>query len=78
MSTTSLDLVKEGRRAVIRGFNGECGWTRRLQCMGITPGTEVEVLLNRKRGPLVLRVKNGTEISIGRGLARKIAVEVLE
>lgn len=73
---TSLDSVKEGAKAIVRGFRDEHGWVRRLNYMGIIPGTQIEVLVNRGSGPLVLRVERGTEVCIGRGLARKIIVEV--
>jgi len=60
-----------GRRA--RG-----GWRfgKRLEDMGLTPGTEVTVVRSAPlNGPLEVRVR-GSRLAIGRGMAEKIFVEV--
>jgi ferrous iron transport protein A len=43
--------------------------------MGILPGSHLEVVFNRGTGPIIVRVGNA-EISLGRGIARKILVKV--
>lgn len=40
--------------------------------MGFAPGSEVEVIAN-KRGPVVVRVR-GVTVALGRGVAAKILV----
>lgn len=70
-----LDEVPEGARAVVvdvaaRGY----GLRRRLLEMGLTPGTEVEVVRN-ERGAVVIRMRGAT-VAIGKGLARKVVVRV--
>lgn len=74
---TSLDLVKSGLKAIVREIHQLGNISGRLYSMGILPGTELEVVVNRGHGPIVVRVK-GDEIALGRGLARKILVEVLD
>lgn len=73
-NTTSLDTVKEGRVVTILEIHGG-GWRRRLYQMGILPGTHLEVVFNRGTGPIIVRV-GSAEISLGRGIARKILVRV--
>lgn len=75
--TTSLDLVREGVRAVIKSIleNGLEEFTRRLRHMGFIPGAEIEVINNNGHGPVVIRIRD-IEVSIGRGLAKRILVEV--
>ncbi len=46
----------------------------RLCALGLVPGTRVRVLRNGENGPLKLRFR-GSELALGRGLARKILVE---
>jgi ferrous iron transport protein A len=69
----SLDMVREGARVVVKEVSGG-GWARRLYQMGIVPGSQVEVVFNRGRGPVVVRV-GGVEVSIGRGIARRILIQ---
>ncbi|MEM1645561.1 MAG: FeoA family protein [Ignisphaera sp.] len=72
----SLDLVKSGSRVIIKEIQQIRGIGGRLYRIGILPGTELEVIVNNGRGPIVVKVKD-TEVALGRGLARKILVEVL-
>jgi len=74
--TTTLEELANGRKAKIVRVAGGRGLIYRLYQMGLTPGTEVEVLSNYGRGPIVIRVMC-TEVAIGRGVARKILVEPL-
>lgn len=71
---TTLDQVKEGLRAVVEKVGCD-GWARRLYYMGLVPGSIVEVVFNKGRGPIVIRVGE-TEVSVGRGIARNIIVKV--
>lgn len=77
-TTTTLDLVKTGLRAVVKDIvsYGWEGISRRLLQMGITPGAQIEVIYNENHGPLVIRVR-GVEISLSRGIARRVVVQVL-
>uniref|UniRef100_A0A832FVT6 Ferrous iron transport protein A n=1 Tax=Ignisphaera aggregans TaxID=334771 RepID=A0A832FVT6_9CREN len=71
-----LDLVKGGSRATIKEIYKHGNIVGRLYHIGILPGREVEVLINNGRGPIIIKVED-TEIVLGRGLAKKILVEVM-
>lgn len=70
-----LDLVKSGLRVVVKDIDQLGSICGRLYNLGILPGVELEVVVNNGRGPIIVRVR-GDEIALGRGLARKILVEV--
>jgi len=73
--TTLLD-APEGSRVVVREvLSPGQGVIRRLLEMGLVPGTELEVVRNRW-GPVIVRVR-GYTVAVGRGLARKVLVEVV-
>ena len=61
----------EGRR-IGRGWR----FRRRLEDMGLTPGTEVTVVKSAPfNGPVEISVR-GSRLAIGRGMAQRIFVEV--
>ena len=61
----------EGRR-IGRGWR----FRRRLEDMGLTPGTEVTVVKSAPfNGPLEISVR-GSRLAIGRGMAQRVFVEV--
>lgn len=74
MDVISLDKAREGSVVVVVNI-GECGWARRLYYLGVLPGSKLEIVVNKGRGPIVVRL-SGTEISIGRGIAKRILVKV--
>ncbi len=70
-----LTGLLEGQKGLISSLSGGTSACRRLADMGLTPGTEVEVLKSALfRGPLMLRVR-GTTLAVGRGLASKVFVK---
>lgn len=73
----SLDIVRNGAKVKVKEvqITGN-GAIRRLYGMGIVPGAELEVVVNKGYGPIIVRTK-GIELALGRGLARRILVEVL-
>jgi ferrous iron transport protein A len=70
----SLAELRTGTRAVVRALRGGRELTGRLTAMGLVAGAPVEVLQNRGRGPLLIRVRD-TRVALGRGEALKILVE---
>jgi len=50
------------------------GLASRLIALGLTPGSEVCVLQNRGRGPIIVEV-HGARVALGRGQAEKVLVE---
>jgi DtxR family Mn-dependent transcriptional regulator len=72
-----LTGLLEGQKGVVSFLSGGTSSCRRLADLGITPGTEVEILKSALfRGPLLLRVR-GTTLAVGRGLASRIFVKPL-
>jgi len=60
------------RRRARRGW----GFRKRLEDMGLTPGTRVRVVKSAPfHGPLEVYVR-GSRLAIGRGMAERIFVEV--
>ncbi len=74
-NATTLDMVPPMSRVRIVSVGGGRGVVTRLLQMGIVPGELVEVLVNTGHGPVIIRVR-GVTIALGRGVARKIVVEV--
>lgn len=72
-----LDGVPAGKRAVVREVSGGFGLRSRLLQMGIFPGEVLEVVYNPSSGPVVVRAR-GVLVSLGRGMARKVLVDVLD
>jgi ferrous iron transport protein A len=71
-----VSLPPGGRGRVVGIVGGGMNLRMRLLQMGLTPGTIVEVVDNRGRGPVLVRVR-GVVIALGRGVAEKIIVEPL-
>jgi len=72
----TLSTVDQGNRVVVRHIQPSRMLTARLAAMGITEGSLVTVVSNKRHGPILLDVE-GTRIAIGRGIAEKIVVEPL-
>jgi len=71
-----LDQVPAGRKTIVEKIESGHGAFARLYSLGLVPGSEVEVIVNRFVGPIVIRVR-GITVSIGRGLARRVYVRVV-
>lgn len=61
---------------VLRLDPGE-GARQKILSLGIRPGSELKVQSYNKNGPLVIRL-DGSRIALGRGLAERIYVEVVD
>lgn len=72
-----LSNVPNRKRARIVNIQGGVGLVRKLQVMGIRKGQEIKVVSKQPfRGPLTIEVC-GSQMTLGRGMARKILVEVI-
>lgn len=72
-----LSQLTVNQRARILHINGGFGFQRRLRVMGVREGQIIKVISKQPfRGPYTISI-GGTNITIGRGMANKIAVEVL-
>jgi Fur family ferric uptake transcriptional regulator len=66
-----LAMAPQGERLRVVRFLGGKTMQRRLISMGLSQGSEVEVLNNNGGGPVLVAVK-GTRLAVGRGVAHKI------
>jgi ferrous iron transport protein A len=73
-ASTMLAELPTGARAIVQAVRGGAEVTGRLTALGLVAGATVEVLQNRERGPLLVRVRD-TRIALGRGEAIKVMVE---
>jgi ferrous iron transport protein A len=72
-----LSQLTVNQRARIINLNGGFGFQRRLRVMGVREGQIIKVISKQPfRGPYTISI-GGSNITIGRGMANKIAVEVL-
>lgn len=74
-STISLDSLPPGASGKIVTVEGGRRFTARLYQMGFVPGALVRVIANGRSGPVVVEVM-GVEVAVGRGIARRVLVEV--
>ena len=63
-----------GNRYQVKEIRLEDKAKRRLQMLGMTKGTEVRILNNKKSGSIIMKVR-GTRFAIGRRIAEGILVE---
>jgi len=73
----SLEQLGSGAHGIIRQLQGGKEFVSRLTAMGLSIGSEFEVMQNRGHGPVLVKVR-GTRIAFGRGEALKILVEELQ
>lgn len=70
----TLDQMAAGQRGVVSRVIGGHGLIRRLENLGIRPGQEIKkVSAMLLAGPVVVKI-HGTDIALGRGMARKILI----
>ena len=70
----TLDLLKTGNKGVIKDLAGGLSFLSRASSTGFTPGTEVTMVQNFKRGPLIVYLRD-THIALGRSEAKKIQIQ---
>ena len=63
-----------GNRYQVKEIRLEDKVKRRLQMLGMTKGTGVQVLNNKKSGSIIMKVR-GTRFAIGKRIAEGILVE---
>ncbi len=76
MAMLNLTQMKSGEKGKILEITGGKGLVRRLEALGIIPGSEITKVSGQiMHGPVVLRI-GGTQIAVGYGMAQKVMVEV--
>jgi len=72
-----LSHLHHNNKARIISVQGGRGLQRKLQVMGIREGQEIKIISKQPfRGPLTIQVC-GSQMTLGRGMAHKIQVEVI-
>ena len=72
----TLDMMKKGARGRVVDVLGGHGAVRKLSAQGIVPGMVVEKTGELRGGPVLLKV-GGAQFALGRGLAKRVLVEVI-
>jgi ferrous iron transport protein A len=70
----SLIDLKSGTRAIIRQLRGGREFSSRMAGLGFSPYTEVIVIQNHFRGPIIVEVRE-TRVALGRIEAGKVLIE---
>jgi len=72
-----LDTIKPGQKARVLEVQGGWGLRQKLSELGIFPEQIVTIATTSLwRGPVLVEV-NSNEVALGRGVARKVVVEVV-
>ncbi|MCI2061421.1 MAG: FeoA domain-containing protein [Eubacteriaceae bacterium] len=69
----TLDLGKPGSTYIIKGMKLPQTIEKHLEALGMTYGTKVDVLNNKSKGTLIIKVR-GTRFAVGRGISGNIEV----
>ena len=69
-----MDEGSAGRVYIVERVTLELTLERRLEALGILPGTRITVLNRKDRGALIIYVR-GTRFAIGAGIAQNIEVK---
>lgn len=72
-----MDTIKPGQKARVLEVQGGWGLRQKLSELGIFPEQIVTIATTSLwRGPVLVEV-NSNEVALGRGVARKVVVEVV-
>jgi ferrous iron transport protein A len=70
----TLDALPTGSSAQIINHTGGRHISARLASIGLTIGSEVQIIQNYRHGPIIISVR-GVRLALGRGEANKIGVK---
>ena len=74
MNETILSLLKSGEKATVAALHGGGAFQHRLRSVGLKEGKLLRVVAKHHfAGPMVVEIEQ-RQITIGRGMARKVAV----
>jgi ferrous iron transport protein A len=76
MSVQPLSETPVGRRARVVSINGGRELIRRLLSLGLSVGSEIEILHHRGRAVVV--GNKGNRLALGAGMAERVCAEVLD
>lgn len=70
----TLSGAKEKQKVKVLEISGGNEAKYRLISMGIRPGSEIEIIRNSNKGPIIIAIDT-TKLMLGRGLANKIVIQ---
>ena len=73
----ALDKLKKGRRGRVVEVTGGRAAALKLSAQGIVAGAVIEKTSELRGGPVLVKV-GGSQVAIGRGLAQRVLVEVVD
>jgi ferrous iron transport protein A len=76
MSRQTLIETPVGQKVRLVAIDGGRALVRRLLSLGLSIGSEIEVLHHRGRGVVVAR--EGNRVALGKGIAEKLHAEALD
>ncbi len=71
-----LTALQPRARGIITTLEGGHGLLSRMATLGFTPGAEVTMVQNMRRGPIIVLVRGG-RVALGRGEAGKIQIRTM-
>ena len=71
-----LNKIPVGQKVRLNAINGGKQLTRRLMSLGISLGSEFEVINHRSNG--VVLARDGNRVALGAGVSEKLLVEILD
>ncbi|HUZ45713.1 MAG TPA: FeoA family protein [Terriglobia bacterium] len=77
-STPTLDQIRAGQEVKVVQIVAGQSATRQLAQLGICAGTRLKVRRSAPMGGAILVDSGGSMVAIGRGMARKVGVRILE
>ena len=78
MEAIPLTMVPYAKKARIVLIKGGHGFQRKMRVMGLREGKIVKVVTKQPlHGPMTIEI-NGSQVTIGMGMAQRIIVEVVE
>jgi len=73
----TLDKMKERKKGKVTSIQGDNHFISRITAIGLTMGSEVMVVQNHKKHPILLYCRD-TVIAINREECAKISMEVMD
>lgn len=76
MSNQPLSSMAKGRKVRLNAIVGGRGLNRRLLSLGISLGSEFEIITHQRMG--VVLARDGNRVALGTGIAQKLMVEAID
>ncbi|MCF8000796.1 MAG: ferrous iron transport protein A [Halanaerobiales bacterium] len=75
----SLADLKAGKKGEVFSFKGGKKLKKKLDSLGIRKGKQIKKVSDMVlKGPITIQIDNSSRVAIGRGMAEKIMVKVIE